>query len=164
MGFRNTMNTNDSEPKKRAVYLNAAEVSALVDRVDELKARGSKAGQATVIRALMHLTPPDEMFALAVKQIAADALAISSTGKSGAASHPTIEVTDTEWGKVGAVVERLARKGMTGTHNLVLRALVAGAPRGKALVALMEGFREQVPNKPRGLSKLRLAAKRKPHG
>ncbi len=158
------MNTNDSGPKKRAVYLNAAEISALVERVDELKKTGSKAGQATVIRALMHLTPPDEMFALSVKLIATDALAVPSSGKSAAGKHPTIEVTDTEWGKVGAVVERLARKGMTGTHNLVLRALVSGSPKGRALSALMARFREEVPNKPRGLSKLRLDARRKPHG
>lgn len=157
------MNTNDSGPKKRAVYLNAAEISALMERVDGLKKAGSKAGQATVIRALMHLTSADEMFALSVKLIAADALAVPATGKSAAGKHPTIEVTDTEWDKVGSVVERLARKGMTGTHNLVLRALVGGAPQGKALSTLIDRFKKEVPNKPRGLSKLRLAAKRKKH-
>ena len=35
--------------------------------LDELKKAGSKAGQATVIRALMHVVPSDEMFASSVK-------------------------------------------------------------------------------------------------
>jgi hypothetical protein len=154
------MNTNDSGPKKRAVYLNTVEIQGLEERMGELTKLGSKAGQATVLRALMHQTSPDDMFALSVKLVAADALAGASTGRT-AGKRPTIEVTDGEWSRVGEVVQRLARNGMTTTHNLVLRALVGGAPRGRALLSLVERFREAVPNKPRGLSKLRLAVKQK---
>lgn len=153
------MPKNDSGPKKRAVYLNEAESRLLADRVDELKKAGSKAGQATVIRALMHVVPSDEMFASSVKMIAAEALGQLPVTKPGVYKFPTIDVTGAEWEKIGGVVERLATKGMTATHNLVLRALVGNAPKGATLRALVDQFKREVPNKPRGLPKLRLEGK-----
>ncbi len=142
-----------------------ADMRELAGRVDELAAAGLPVKPGRLLRALMHLTTPEEMYARTVKKTTADALALETRPQRRASRHPTTaDAPKADWAKIDHVLERLARAGITQSVSFVMRATLAGAPRGKALLAAMQKFREEVPNKPRGLSKLRLEARRRSHG
>jgi len=155
---------NESRPIKVSFSFYPADMAALGTRVNELNETGIKAREATVLRALIHLGAPDAMFSSAVKLTASEALSAQAEDAPNVSGHPTIDAELADIAKLDGVLERLAKAGITQSRSFVIRAMLNSAPRGRELVALMKRFREAVPNKPRGLSKLRLAAKRQSRG
>lgn len=134
------------------------EKQALKERVRDLKKAGMKIREGTVIRALLHEASPKEMVARSAA-LAAE-LAVNggpAWGSSTGGVTPDILATDVK--KMDAVIDQLARASITATRSFILRALLLSAPPGNKLVSVLEAFLQKFPYKPRGLSKLRLAAK-----
>lgn len=134
------------------------EKQALEDLVRDLKKAGVKVREGTVIRALLHEASSKEMVARCAA-LAAE-LAVNggpAWGSSTGGVTPDILVTDVK--KMDAVIDQLARASITATRSFILRALLLSAPPGHKLVPVIEAFLQKFPYKPRGLSKLRLAAK-----
>ncbi len=143
--------------------LYAPEASALAGCVRELRQGGVKAREGTVIRAILHAATAKDMVARCAT-LTTD-LALNggpAWGSSTGSSTADVLVTDVR--KMDAVIDQLARANITATRSFILRALLLSAPAGRPLVALVTGFLEKFPYKPRGLSKLRLEAKARRHG
>lgn len=143
-----------------------AEMTALKNRLAELKSAGVEMRRARLIRALVHLTSEGEMF------ISAKRLAAAYAGKDGPRENDNIagrlevELLKTDVEKLDRVKEELARKKVFAAANraFVIRAALRWSPSGAALAPAVRKFLEDFPNKPRGLSKLRLAQKARRHG
>lgn len=153
---------DESRPIKVSFSFYAADVTALADRVSQLQKAGVKVRSATVLRALVHLIPASEMFAQAVRLAGAQALAGAAGEKGSVTDHPTVDLPKDDIRKLDGVVAQLAKARIIATRAFVVRAILRAAPEGKALAPAVEKFLEDFPNKPRGLSKLRLV--RKAHG
>jgi hypothetical protein len=162
MGFRKDV--TEAKPIKVSFSFYPADVSVLADRVSELKKAGVKVRGATVLRALVHLTTPPEMIAHAV-QLAGDYALGEATGEDEMISgHPTVDFPKEDVKKLDDVVAHLARSRIVATRAFVVRAILRAAPNGKTLAPAVGKFLEDFPNKPRGLSKIRLARIAKSHG
>jgi hypothetical protein len=71
--------------------------------------------------------------------------------------HPTVDLPKDDVKKLDGVVAHLARAKIIATRAYVVRAILRAAPNGKTLAPAMRQFLVDFPNKPRGLSKIRLA-------
>ena len=153
---------DESRPIKVSFSFYPADVTALAARVSELKKAGVMVRSATVLRALVYLTPTSEMFAHAVRLAGAQALERAAHEKGSVTDHPTVDLPKEDIRKLDGVVSQLAKARIIATRAFVVRAILRAAPDGKTLAPGVEKFLADFPNKPRGLSKIRLA--RKAHG
>jgi hypothetical protein len=71
--------------------------------------------------------------------------------------HPTVDLPKGDVEKLDAVIVQLARAKIVATRSYLVRAVLRAAPAGKNLAPAVTKFLEDFPNKPRGLSKIRLA-------
>jgi hypothetical protein len=131
-----------------------ADVDALAERVRSLKKTGVTARPIAVLRALIYLTPENELIARCVRLAAS--MALGGRSEAPTEERPTVHLLRSQMRKLDGVVAQLGRANIISTRSFVVRALLAEAPTGRDLVALHERFREEFPFKPRGLSKLRL--------
>ncbi len=154
----------DSRPIKNSFSFYAADMTALDERVAGLKKAGVNARSATVLRALIHLTAPAEMIAHTVRLAGDRALGVAATDDETIAGHPTVNLPKEDVKKLDGVVAHLAKAKIIATRAYVVRAILRASPNGKALAPSVEKFLTDFPNKPRGLSKLRLEQKAKAHG
>lgn len=143
-----------------------AEMTALQHRLAELAAAGVLIRRARFLRALVHLTPEAELFACAQRLAEAYARKDGPRETDGIAGRPAVELLPADLAKLDRVKQRLAREKLFPTANraFVLRALVRWCPGGLALAPAIRQFLADNPNKPRGLSKLRLARQAKRRG
>lgn len=162
MGFRKDV--NEAKPIKVSFSFYPADVAALADRVSDLKKAGLKVRGATVLRALVHLTAPDEMIAHAVRMAGDHALGDATRGDESISGHPTVDFPKDDVKKLDGVVSHLARSKIIATRAFVCRAILRAAPDGKALAPDVKKFLADFPNKPRGLSKIRLARRARANG
>ena len=162
MGFREGV--NETKPVKVSFSFYPADVTALADRVAELKKAGVKVRGATVLRALVHLTAPSAMIAHAVRQAGDYALGDTARSDELISGHPTVDFPRDDVKKLDAVVSHLAKAKIIATRAFVVRAILQAAPDGKTLGPEVRKFLTDFPNKPRGLSKIRLARKARANG
>jgi len=155
---------DESRPIKVSFSFYPADVTALADRVSELKKAGVKVRSATVLRALVYLTPAGEMFGHAVRLAGAQALEGTGREKGSVTDHPTVDLPKDDVRKLDGVVTNLAKARIIATRAFVVRAVLRAAPDGKTLAPSVRKFLADFPNKPRGLSKIRLARKAAAHG
>jgi hypothetical protein len=134
------------------------EKQALADLVRDLKKAGMKVREGTVVRALLHEASAKEMVARSAA-LAADLAVNGGPAWGSGAGGVTPDILATDVKKMDAVIDQLARASITATRSFILRALLLSALPGKQLVPVLETFLQKFPYKPRGLSKLRLAAK-----
>jgi hypothetical protein len=154
----------DSRPIKNSFSFYAADMTALDERVAGLKKAGVNARSATVLRALIHLTAPAEMIARAVRLAGDRALGVAATDDETIAGHPTVNLPKEDVKKLDGVVAHLAKAKIVATRAYVVRAVLRASPDGQTLAPAVEKFLTDFPNKPRGLSKLRLEQKARAHG
>ncbi len=147
---------SESRPIKVSFSFYPTDMNALAERVSGLKKAGVKVRSATVLRALIHLTPPGEMVARAVRLAGENALGTTAPTTENVSDHPTVDLPKDDVKKLDAVVAHLARAKITATRAYVVRAILRAAPDGRALAPSVRQFLEDFPYKPRGLSKLRL--------
>jgi hypothetical protein len=162
MGFRFSM--SESRPIKVSFSFYPTDMTAMLERVDELKAAGVKVRNGTVLRALVHLTSPAEMIAHTVRLAGERALGTSAPEDDLLSGHPTVDLPKTDVKKLDDVVAHLAKSKIIATRAYVVRAILRAAPNGKKLAPDVQKFLDEFPNKPRGLSKIRLARIAKKHG
>lgn len=155
---------NEAKPIKVSFSFYPADVTALADRVADLKKAGVKVRGATVLRALVHLTTPVEMIAYAVRLAGDQALGDAAGDDELLSSRPTVDLPKDDVKKLDGVVSHLAKARIIGTRAFVVRAILRAAPDGKTLAPDIRKFLADFPNKPRGLSKIRLARKAGAHG
>ena len=130
----------------------------------DLKKAGLNVRSATVLRALIHLMPPSEMVAHAVRPAGENALGTVAPNAENVSDHPTVDLPKDDVKKLDGVVAHLARAKIIATRAYVVRAILRAAPDGKKLAPSVKQFLEDFPNKPRGLSKIRLARLAKANG
>ena len=162
MGFSEPM--SESRPIKVSFSFYPTDMSALGARVSDLKKAGVKVRSATVLRALIHLTPPSEMVAHAVRLAGENALGTTAPTTENVSDHPTVDLPKDDVKKLDGVVAHLARAKIIATRAYVVRAILRAAPDGKKLAPSVKKFLEDFPNKPRGLSKIRLERLAKANG
>jgi hypothetical protein len=155
---------SESRPIKVSFSFYPTDMTALADRVDGLKKAGVMVRSATVLRALIHLTTPSEMVAHAVRLAGEDALGATAPNDDNVSGHPTVDLPRDDVKKLDGVVAHLARAKINANRAYVVRAILRAAPAGKKLAPGVEKFLENFPNKPRGLSKIRLARLAKANG
>ena len=148
---------SESRPIKVSFSFYPTDMTVLAARVTELKKAGVKVRSATVLRALIHLTPPSEMIAHAVRLAEGNALGTAAVNTGNVSDHPTVDLPKDDVKKLDSVVVHLARAKIIATRAYVVRAILRAAPSGKTLVPSVRQFLADFPNKPRGLSKIRLA-------
>ena len=78
--------------------------------------------------------------------------------------HPTVDLPKDDVKKLDAVVLHLAKAKIIATRAYVVRAILRAAPDAKKLAPGVRKFLTDFPNKPRGLSKIRLARLAKANG
>jgi hypothetical protein len=154
----------ESLPIKNSFSFYAADMAALDERVAGLQKAGVNARSATVLRALIHLTSPAEMIAHTVRLAGDSALGVATADTDLIAGHPTVNLPKDDVKKLDGVVAHLAKARIVATRAYVVRAILRASPDGKALAPAVAKFLEDFPNKPRGLSKLRLEQKAKARG
>jgi hypothetical protein len=161
MGFRKYM--NEAKPVKVSLSFFAADIAALTDRVSDVRKAGVKVQRATVLRALVHLTPVDEMVALTVRLAGDYALGNVTPADGPVCDHPTVDFPKHDVEKLDGVISHLAKARIIGTRTFVVRAILRAAPDGRTLAPDVKKFLTDFPNKPRGLSKIRLARRAREH-
>ncbi len=147
----------DSRPLKVSFSFYPTDLAALANLVAGIKAAGVDVRSATVLRALIHLTVPSEMIARAVRLAGKNALGTGAPSGEIVSGHPTVDLPETDVKKLDAVVSHLARAKIIATRAYVVRAILRAAPDGKKLAPRVREFLADFPNKPRGLSKIRLS-------
>lgn len=142
-----------------------ADVTALQNRLAELEKAGVVLRRARFIKALVHATPEREMLECSTRLAAAYAENQGARETDNVAARPEIELLTEDVKKLDRVKAELARKKIfeTATRAFVVRAVLRWSPSGAALAPSVKKFIEEFPNKPRGLSKLRLARGAKRH-
>jgi len=162
MGFSRPM--SESRPIKVSFSFYPTDMTALTALVVALKKAGLNVRSATVLRALIYLTPPSEMVAHAVRLAGENALGTTAPPTENVSDHPTVDLPKDDVKKLDGVVAHLARAKIIATRAYVVRAILRAAPEGKKLAPSVKKFLEDFPNKPRGLSKIRLARLAKANG
>lgn len=158
------MSKSDSLLSSCSLY--PADMTALENRLLELKNAGVALRLPRLVRALVHLTSEAEMFERS-KQLAEAYSAQSGVREvENIARRLEVELLVKDVEKLDRVKVALARKGVFPTANraFVIRAVIRWSPGGAALAPAVRNFLESFPNKPRGLSKLRLEQKTKRRG
>ncbi len=147
----------ESRPIKVSFSFYPSDTALLAALVSAHKKAGVKVRSATVLRALIHLTAPSEMVAHAVRLAGENALGTAAVETENVSDHPTVDLPKDDVKKLDGVVAHLARAKIIATRAYVVRAILRAAPNGKMLAPAVAKFLEEFPNKPRGLSKIRLA-------
>ena len=147
----------EQRPIKVSFSFYPTDTANLARRVAELKKAGVMVRSATVLRALIHITEPTEMVALVVRMAGESALGTAEVKPETVSDHPTVDLPKGDVEKLDAVIAQLARAKIIATRAYVVRAILRAAPDGKKLAPSVKKFLEDFPNKPRGLSKIRLA-------
>lgn len=155
---------SESRPIKVSFSFYPTDMTAITERVTDLKKAGVKVRSATVLRALIHLTSPSEMVAHAVRLAGENALGTTAPPPENVSDHPTVDLPKDDVKKLDGVVAHLARAKIIATRAYVVRAILRAAPDGKKLAPSVKKFLEDFPNKPRGLSKIRLERLAKANG
>lgn len=155
---------SEPRPIKVSFSFYPVDMTTLANRVDELLAAGVKARSATVLRALIHLTTPGDMIAHAVQMARDAALGETAPEEENLSGHPTVDLPKADVKKLDDVVLHLAKAKIVATRAYVVRAILRASPTGKKLAPQVRQFLEDFPNKPRGLSKIRLARLAKENG
>ena len=155
---------SESRPIKVSFSFYPTDMTALTALVVALKKAGLNVRSATVLRALIHLAPPSEMVAHAVRLAGENALGTTAPPTENVSDHPTVDLPKDDVKKLDGVVAHLARAKIIATRAYVVRAILRAAPEGKKLAPSVKKFLEDFPNKPRGLSKIRLARLAKANG
>jgi len=154
----------ESRPIKVSFSFYPTDMTALANRVAGLRKAGVRVRSATVLRALIHLTPPGEMIAHTVRLAGESALGATVPDDGNVSGHPTVDLPKDDVKKLDGVVLHLAKSKIITTRAYVVRAILRAAPDGRKLAPAVEKFLEDFPNKPRGLSKIRLARRAKENG
>ncbi len=143
-----------------------ADMTALDHRLSELQAAGVSLRRARFIKALVHTTPESEMFECAKRLAAAYAEKDGVRETDSIAGRLEIDLLTGDVTKLDRVKVELEKKKIFASANraFVVRAVLRWSPGGAALAPVIRKFLEEFPNKPRGLSKLRLARKAKRRG
>ena len=148
---------SESRPIKVSFSFYPTDMTVLADRVAGLKKAGVMVRSATVLRALVHLTPPSEMIAHVVRLAGENALGATAPDDDNVSGHPTVDLPKEDVKKLDDVVLHLARAKIIATRAYVVRALLRAAPDGRTLAPGVKKYLADFPTKPRGLSKIRLA-------
>ena len=146
----------ERRPIKVSFSFYPTDTATLAKRVAELKKAGVKVRSATVLRALIHITEPPEMVALVVRLASESALDAVMEKPENVSDHPTVDLPKGAVVKLDAVIAQLARAKIVATRAYVVRAILRAAPSGRTLAPAVAKFLTDFPNKPRGLSKIRL--------
>ncbi len=93
-----------------------------------------------------------------------NALGATVPNDDNVSGHPTVDLPKDDVKKLDAVVSHLAKAKIIATRAYVVRAILRAAPDDKKLAPGVRKFLTDFPNKPRGLSKIRLARLAKANG
>lgn len=161
IGFSNRMDASASVESSFPFY--PADMTALNNRLAELAAAGVPVRRGRLLRALVHATPEDELFGYAQRLATLYREQKGPREPDNVTGRPSLELPASDLAKLDRVKVRLVREEIWPGANraFVVRALVRWSPSGVALAPAVRRFLEEFPNKPRGLSKLRMEKKAK---
>ena len=147
-------------PIKVSFSFYPSDMQALSARLVALRRAGLPVRGGTVLRALIHLTSPVEMFAHSVLLAGAYKQKDGPREDDNIAGHPTVDLPRDHVKKLDDVVTELAAKGITSNRAFVVRAILRASRDVPAFTTAVKKFLEDFPARPRG----RAALKAKQHG
>ena len=127
-----------------------ADVRALNACVAGLCRAGLPVRGGTVVRALLHFTSVNEMFAHAVLLAKAYEKNAGPRETDYVAGHPTVDLPPHLVKKLDGVVTELAEKLIPANRAFVVRALLRTAPDAKNLAPAIKKYLAAFPPRPRG--------------
>ena len=142
-------------PVKVSFSFYPADVQALTARLVALRRAGLPVRGATVLRALIQLTSPTEMFAHSVLLAGAYQRKDGPREDDNITGHPTVDLPKEHVKKLDDVVTELAAKGIIANRAFVVRAMLRAARDGTALAPAVKKFLADFPAKPRGWAALK---------
>lgn len=155
---------NDGPPIRVSFSFYPQDMTLLETRVTELQQAGLNVRDATLLRALIYLTPPAEMFAHAVLLASAYAKKAGPREEEDVAGRPTVRLPKAHVKKLDGVADELVAKDVViANRAFIVRAILRATPPGRDLVPAIREFLGKFPNKPRGLPAV-LMARKKAHG
>lgn len=138
-----------------------ADVRALDACVVGLRKTHLSVRGGTVLRALIQLASPEEMFAHAVLLAKAYETRGGPRETDYVAGHPTVDLPPDLVRKLDGVVTELAAKEIPANRAYVVRALLRAAPDAAALAPAVAKYLKAFPPRPRGWAARKARASRK---
>ncbi len=136
-----------------------ADMGALHRHVAALRKAGLPVRRATVLRALIHQATPVQLFSYAALLAEAQRQKAGPREADMIADYPTVDLAPRDVAKLEATVTELARAGLAGNRAFVVRALLRGLPRDANLVAIVQQFKRDCPDQPRGWAARKLQSR-----
>jgi len=152
----------DQAPVKVSFTFYPADVEALNRCMVALRRSGLPVRGGTVLRALIHLTSPTEMFAHAVLLAKAYEKRGGPRETDYVAGHPTVDLPPDLVRKLDGVVTELAAKEIPANRAFVVRALLRAAPDAATLAPAVTKYLKAFPPRPRGWAARKARTSRKP--
>jgi len=142
--------TVDQAPVKVSFTFYPADAVALNRCMVGLRRAGLPVRGGTVLRALIHLTSAEEMFAHAVLLAKAYEKQGGPREADYVAGHPTVDLPPDLVKKLDGVVTELAAKEIPANRAFVVRALLRAAPEAAELAPAIKRYLADFPPRPRG--------------
>jgi len=147
--------STDLDPIKVSFTFYPADVQALNTCIVGLRRAGLAVRGGTVLRALIHLTSPTELFAHAVLLAKAYEKKEGPRETDYVAGHPTVDLPPDLVKKLDDVVTELVEKQIPANRAFVVRALLRAAPDAATLVPAIRKYLAAFPPRPRGWAALK---------
>jgi len=142
--------TTDAGPVKISFSFYPADMQAMTRQVAALQAAGVPVRRGTLLRALIHLTPPAEMIMQAAILAGSYAQKLGPREDDMVAGHPTVDLPRAHVRKLDDVVTHLDRRGISANRAFIVRAILRAAPAGRTLAPTVRKFLKDFPAKPSG--------------
>ena len=139
----------DAAPIKVSFTFYPADVRVLNARLVGLRAAGVPVRGGTVLRALVHLTSTEEMFAHALLLAKAYEKRGGPREADYVAGHPTVDLSPDLVKKLDDVVTELAAKEIRANRASVVRAVLRAAPDAAELAPAVRKYLKAFPPRPR---------------
>lgn len=154
--------SGDRIPIKVSFTFYPADMRALNVCVVGLRGAGVPVRGGTVLRALIHLTSAEEMFAHAVLLAKAQKKKGGPREADYVAGHPTVDLPTDLVKKLDDVVTELAAKKIPASRAFIVRAILRAAPDAAELAPAVKRYLDDFPPRPRGWAARKARTSRKP--
>lgn len=145
-----SLHQQSEDPIKVGLALYPADLAALDQCLLALKRAGVEVAARTLLRALVHLTDPLELYANALLLAVAQKKKNGPKEEENVVDRPGVWLTPGQVKKLDGVVRKLDAEKVTATRSYVVRATLRVMPDGVTLAPQVKKYLAENPPRPRG--------------